>query len=208
MMRVQGAANVEQYDHRAEESFTVDMRGSGQRQQPQAVAATAEHAAYVRTMTQDFGNMSLGAGEDRDDLDFTSQELDLSGFQVNLQNSNNANNRFSSHEASTDASSMQQTVFQNPDNRPIGGGAARFDAHDERPINANSTGQYDLTSIPLDEIEVEDNYNEVEVATMDATHLDKVKNVYLDILNQSMAPFVKKKTLEVEEEAHMQSGKN
>ena len=43
---------------------------------------------------------------------------------------------------------------------------------------------------------------------MDATILDRVKNVYQDILNQSMAPFVKKKTLEVEEEAEANNYKN
>ena len=103
---------------------------------------------------------------------------------------------------------MQQTVvLQNQaDERPIGGsGAAAAQnnfystAYDERPINAS--GAYDLSSVPLDEIDIEDNYSEVEVATLDSTILDKVKNVYQDILNQSMAPFTKKKTLEVEEEA-------
>ena len=58
-----------------------------------------------------------------------------------------------------------------------------------------------MAAIPLDEIDIEDNYSEVEVATMDATVLDRVKNVYQDILNQSMAPFTKKKTIEFEEEA-------
>lgn len=38
----------------------------------QAAAQTPEHAAYVRQMTQDLNNMSLGADEeDRDDLDFS-----------------------------------------------------------------------------------------------------------------------------------------
>ena len=106
-------------------------------------------------------------------------------------------------------------MYQNPDDRPIGGSGARAGGagaaannffatsssteYDERPINA--TGQYDLSSIPLDEIEVQENYSEVEVATLDSTILDRVRNVYQDILNQSMQPFTKKKTLEIEEEA-------
>ena len=36
---------------------------------------------------------------------------------------------------------------------------------------------------------------------MDNTILDRVRNVYQDILNQSVQPFTKKKTIEVEEEA-------
>lgn len=39
------------------------------------------------------------------------------------------------------------------------------------------------------------NYGEVELATLDATHLDKVKNLYSDILNKSMEPFIKKNSL-------------
>ena len=72
MMRVQGAANVENFDPRAQESFTVDMRNKGAAAGSQAAAQTPEHAAYVRQMTQDLNNMSLGADEeDRDDLDFS-----------------------------------------------------------------------------------------------------------------------------------------
>ena len=55
--------------------------------------------AYVRQMTQDLNNMSLGADDDdRDDLDFTgSGSQFLSGFQVGLQNSGGPANKFSSH---------------------------------------------------------------------------------------------------------------
>ena len=64
-----------------------------------------------------------------------------------------------------------------------------------------------MTQIPLDEIEVQENYSEVEVATMDNSILDRVRNVYQDILNQSIQPFTKKKTIEVEEEALQAQGK-
>ena len=108
-------------------------------------------------------------------------------------------------------------MFQNPDDRPIGGSGGRvgaadpyatsnsYQAYDERPINAS--GQYDLTQIPLDEIEFDDNYSEVELATASSEVLNQVKGVYQDILNSSIAPFTKKKTLEVEEEALMSNGR-
>ena len=80
MMRVQGAANVENFDHRSQESFTVDMRSKGAAAGgSQAAAQTPEHAAYVRQMTQDLNNMSLGADEeDRDDLDFSMGQSQFS----------------------------------------------------------------------------------------------------------------------------------
>jgi len=64
-----------------------------------------------------------------------------------------------------------------------------------------------LTNIPLDEIDFEDNYTELELATQDSQVLNQVKNVYQDILNASIQPFTKKKTLEVEEESLMQNGR-
>ena len=53
MMRVQGAANVEAFDHRAQESFSIDTKGfkGGAAAGSQAAAQTPEHAAYVRQMT-------------------------------------------------------------------------------------------------------------------------------------------------------------
>ena len=48
MMRVQGAANVEAFDPRAQESFTIDMKTKGAAGGAQAAAQTPEHAAYVR----------------------------------------------------------------------------------------------------------------------------------------------------------------
>ena len=60
-------------------------------------------------------------------------------------------------------------VRVDPDDRPIGGtggrgeqkiGNMQFNSHEDRPINA--TGQYDLSAIPLDEIEFDTNYSEVE----------------------------------------------
>ena len=152
--------------------------------------------------------MSLGADEDdRDDLDFSMGQSQLIGeLAVELGN----NNKFSSHNESLSTDQNAQTVFRNPaDERPIGGSGNNFysTAYDERPINANATGEYDLSAIPLDEIELQDNYSEVEVATLDSTILDRVKNVYQDILNQSIQPFTKKKTLEVEEEASMSNAK-
>lgn len=71
-----------------------------------------------------------------------------------------------------------QTVYQNPyDERPVGGGSGNhtaatntmssFNSHEDRPIGGSKTGAYDLDSIPLEEMEVEDNYNEVELATLD-----------------------------------------
>ena len=127
-------------------------------------------------MTQDLGNMSLGADEeDRDDLDFSMGRSQFIG-ELSVGLGGSGNNRFSSHTDSTHQSSaMQQTVvLQNQaDERPIGGsGAAAAQnnfystAYDERPINAS--GAYDLSSVPLDEIDIEDNYSEVEVATMDS----------------------------------------
>ena len=64
-----------------------------------------------------------------------------------------------------------------------------------------------MTNIPLDEIDFEDNYTELELATQDSQVLNQVKNVYQDILNASIQPFTKKKTLEVEEESLMQNGR-
>ena len=115
-------------------------------------------------------------------------------------------NRFSSHQDSvaSDADTMAQTVVRaNPnDERPIGGsGAAQYNpadthlSYDDRPINA--TGMYDLSAIPADEIELEDNYSEIELASRDSFVLNSVKQVYFDILNNSTDGFLQKKTIEV-----------
>jgi len=40
-----------------------------------------------------------------------------------------------------------------------------FQSYDDRPIGGS--GQYDLTSIPYDDIEWQDNYSEVELASPD-----------------------------------------
>ena len=65
-----------------------------------------------------------------------------------------------------------------------------------------------MSAIPLDEIEVQENYSEVELATMDSGIINEVKQVYYDILNKSIEPFVKKKTIEVEEDESRLQGKN
>jgi len=81
-----------------------------------------------------------------------------------------------------------------------------YQNYEDRPINA--TGKYDLGSIPLDEIEVYDNYSEVELASMDRCQLNMVKQLYNDVLNSSTSQFMKKKTIEVEEDAARAAGKN
>lgn len=58
-----------------------------------------------------------------------------------------------------------------------------FNSYDDRPIKGNSLGVYDLDSLPFDEIEVEDNLDEVELATMDESQVDQVKQAYYDILH-------------------------
>ena len=88
------------------------------------------------------------------------------------------------------------------DDRPIGGAGARGTASgafwdEDRPLNGS--GQYDLSQIPDDEIEFQDNFSEVEVATMDSGLLDHVKQVYADVLHQATLPFLQKKSIEVEE---------
>ena len=65
-----------------------------------------------------------------------------------------------------------------------------------------------MGSIPLDEIEVYDNYSEVELASMDRCQLNMVKQLYNDVLNTSTSQFMKKKTIEVEEDAARAAGKN
>ena len=65
-----------------------------------------------------------------------------------------------------------------------------------------------MGSIPLDEIEVYDNYSEVELASMDRCQLNMVKQLYNDVLNSSTSQFMKKKTIEVEEDAARAAGKN
>lgn len=62
---------------------------------------------------------------------------------------------------------------------------ASFNSYDDRPIGGNSTGHYDLSEIPLDEIEYEDDFEEVELATMDEGTVDQVKQAYYDILQAS-----------------------
>ena len=70
--------------------------------------------------------------------------------------------------------------------------AGYFNPADERPINANATGQYDMSAMEdFTYDEFEDNYSEVEMATIDGGMIDQVKQVYADILNQSISPFIK-----------------
>ena len=47
---------------------------------------------------------------------------------------------------------------------------------------------------------MEDNYSEIELATQDSQVMRDVKQQYMDVLNQSIEPFIKKKTIEVEED--------
>ena len=47
-----------------------------------------------------------------------------------------------------------------------------------------------------DDFELFDNYSEVDMATIDNNLIDNVKQVYENILNASVEPFVKKKSLE------------
>ena len=83
----------------------------------------------------------------------------------------------------------------------------RADSNDDRPINAS--GKYDLSGVPIDDdFELLDNYSEVEMATIDNNLIDNVKQVYENILNASMEPFVKKKSLEVEEDQNKTLQKN
>ena len=97
-------------------------------------------------------------------------------------------------------------VNANPnDDRPIAATAAAQYNHaatnlsyDDRPINA--TGMYDLSAIPADEIELEDNYSEIELASRDSFVLNSVKQVYFDILNNATDGFLQKKTIEVQED--------
>ena len=85
---------------------------------------------------------------------------------------------------------MQQTVYQNPhDDMPVGGGGSGdIKFGQDRPINAS--GQYDLSSCYLDELEFEDNLTEVEKATADSGLVDKVKEAYQAVLSQATLPFV------------------
>ena len=117
-------------------------------------------------------------------------------------------NRFSSHDNSVQQSEQQTlsstVVAADPnDERPIGGtGAAHYypaaTNYDDRPINA--TGMYDLSAVPVDEIDLEDNYSEIELASKDSFVLNSVKQVYFDILNNATESFVQKKTIEVQED--------
>ena len=55
----------------------------------------------------------------------------------------------------------------------------RADPNDDRPIRAAAAGHYDLSNMDADEddydYEFEDNFSEVEMATMDNMVLDQVK---------------------------------
>ena len=44
---------------------------------------------------------------------------------------------------------------------------------------------YDLSAVPVDEIDLEDNYSEIELASKDSFVLNSVKQVYFDILNNN-----------------------
>ena len=117
----------------------------------------------------------------RDDLNFTGQSDNLAALSVN--------SKFSSH----------GNAANNPSNDPLSQTVVRADANDDRPINA--TGKYDLSGVEDDDdFELFDNYSEVEIATVDDNLIDNVKQVYESILNASMEPFTKKKSLEVDED--------
>ena len=162
-------------------------------------------------MTQDFGTV-MSFDQTRDDLGFSDTNLSaqLAGIDVP------AMNRFSSHDnsvQSTNDPNLSSTVVAaDPnDERPIGGtGAANYHPaatnYDDRPINA--TGMYDLSAVPVDEIDLEDNYSEVELASKDSFVLNSVKQVYFDILNNATESFVQKKTIEVQEDLSRTAKKN
>lgn len=104
----------------------------------------------------------------------------------------------------------QTTASSNPyDEVPVGGTGQSFyraNTYDERPINA--TGEYDLSQLPLDDIEIQENYSEVEMATFDESLLDHVKERYAHILNEESPQLGKKLSLERDEEARAESEAN
>ena len=93
---------------------------------------------------------------------------------------------------------MSGTVVSND---PLMNTVVRADPNDDRPIRAAATGQYDLSNVDDDDddydFEFEDNFSEVEMATMDNMVLDQVKQVYNDILASTIAPLTQKKSLEI-----------
>lgn len=116
--------------------------------------------------------------------------------------------KFSSHSHGSSA----HTASTNPhDERPVGGKRQNsYTAYEERAINA--TGHYDLSAFQgeefdFDDIEIEDNYSEIEPATMNTEEIDKVKNIYGEILHAATAEFVAKNTLQTEEEMGFLRGK-
>ena len=82
-------------------------------------------------------------------------------------------------------------------------------AVDHRPIRGGrSFAIDDLDAAPLNEIQVEQNYQEVDIAPVDNQVIDVAKQAYLQILNQATQPFLRQKTaLEVEEETKQVSYK-
>ena len=198
------SAAAQGFDHRAQESFTVPAGNN------RPAAAQQAAADDVNQMTQNFGTV-MSLDQTRDDLGFSDTNLSaqLAGIDVPQMN------RFSSHDNSVQSSepTLSSTVVAaDPnDERPIGGtGAARYHPaatnYDDRPINA--TGMYDLSAIPVDEIDLEDNYSEVELASKDSFVLNSVKQVYFDILNNATESFVQKKTIEVQEDLSRTQKKN
>ena len=153
----------------------------------------------------------MSLDQTRDDLGFSDTNLSAQLAGVDIPQMN----RFSSHQesVSSDQNTLASTVVRaNPnDERPIGGtGAAQYHpaatSYDDRPINA--TGMYDLSAVPVDEIDLEDNYSEIELASKDSFVLNSVKQVYFDILNNATESFVQKKTIEVQEDLSRTQKKN
>ena len=151
-------------------------------------------AAQARAPAQTIDPMD----QTRDDLNFTDGSgLGLSAalgdLSIGLQE-----NKFSSHNNSTSTATSGAAAASLSDT------VVRADPNDSRPIRAAASGQYDLSNLDDDDedydFEFEDNFSEVEMATMDSGILNEVKQVYNDVLLSATAPFVAKNSLEIQED--------
>lgn len=80
-----------------------------------------------------------------------------------------------------------------------------YQLREERPINA--TGKYNFEQFDLDELEIEDNFDEAEEASLDQSILASVRIAYGQVLHQATKDFAKQSSFQMKEEQNLLSGK-
>jgi len=174
-MNMSNVGQMQNFNPLQQEAFMVPAGTANRNMYPHSHLSSggrpSEHKAAAEDLVQNFESFDLTGRSDLSQQMSMGQTEFFNQALVDVSVGLAANqNKFSSHNGAP-TTQFDQTVIRNDEPQQT-----YHNASEDRPINA--TGQYDLSVIPLDEIEVYDNYSELEMASLDNTVLDSVMREY------------------------------